>query len=175
MIRARPKYLEVDSFDATNILKRRNYLSADAEGPQMKRPELEDSAAQPRAYTSGPKPIISHSTDSKFQQWMKILSVLPEGRFTGTCHHYIRYIPALPILTGILAPKRLDGAQCGTCGEQHETFMHEDCDPRILNFACILMDRQKEGPAATEKCWLCHKTQSLICTHVRLTYRELAY
>jgi hypothetical protein len=33
--------------------------------------------------------------------------------------------------------------------------MHEDCDPRILNYACMLMDRQKEGPAATEKCWLC--------------------
>jgi hypothetical protein len=48
-----------------------------------------------------------------------------------------------------------DGAQCGTCGEQHETSMHEDCDPRILNYACMLMDRQKEGPAATEKCWLC--------------------
>ena len=37
----------------------------------------------------------------------------------------------------------------------HETFVHNDYQPEVLNYACILMDRQKECPPYPEKCKIC--------------------
>lgn len=58
---------------------------------------------------------------------------------------------------GVVLVKKFDGAVCGKCGQKHETQIHHDCVPGVLNYGMILMDKQSEGLPPVAKCTKCKR------------------